>query len=233
MQKSKVRLSSKSKDLTRSLGEINTVAKKVTESTTPVIEDNPVDATTETVEATAPAVPLNFGPTEGGNNILAAWQGLYWLFGARVEKFEVAPEGVNIVGFTVDEPYNAEQIVHDLSVREDKIINRRVDLVPSFFYVNGETPAEFADSNSMTQFMAQYFRGAGEVEGRSPDYVKSAIATFKKGHNLAVKRGRPSKTIKIEALGNLDESILANIDPTELEKLMATLERVHAARVTA
>lgn len=203
------------------------MAKKLNESTTPVIEETPV--TTETVEATAPAVPLNFGPTEGGNNILAAWQGLYWLFGARANLSEVTPEGVNVVGFTVAEPYDAAQIVHDLSVHGDKIVNRRVDLVPSFFYVNGEIPAEFADSGSMTLFMAQYFRGSGEVEGRSPDYVKSAIAAFKKGHGLAAKRGRPSKTIKIEALGDLDESILANIDVTELQKLRETLERALAS----
>ena len=212
------------------------MAKKVTESTTPVIEDNPVDATTEAtpetvaVEATAPAAPIDFGPTEGGNNILAAWQGLYWLFGARADKFEVTPEGVNVIGFTVEAPYDALQIVRDLTVRGEKIITRRVDLVPSFFYVNGEAPAEFADSNSMTQFMAQYYRGAGEVEGRSPEYVKSAIAAFKKGHNLAVKRGRPSKTVKIEALGNIEESVLANVDLDELQKLRETLERAIAGR---
>jgi hypothetical protein len=115
-------------------------------------------------------------------------------------------------------------------VRGDKTVNRRVDLVPSFFYVNGETPAEFADSNSCTQFMAQYYRGAGEAEGRSPDYVKSAIAAFKKGHGLTAKRGRPSRTIKIEALGNIDESVLANVDVVELEKLRETLERALASR---
>lgn len=162
--------------------------------------------------------PQNYGPKDGGNNILAAWQGLYWLFNARVDRFDVTSDGVVAVGFSVDKQYDPDKIVHDISTKGDKTVERRLDLIPAYFYLNGETPPLFADSNAMTQFMAQYFRGAGETEGRSPDYVKAAIAAYKKEHGLAVRRGRPPRTIKIEALASIDPAVLATVDPEELRK---------------
>jgi hypothetical protein len=167
----------------------------------------------------------DFGPLDGANNILAAWQGLYWLFNARVDRFDVTPDGVVAVGLRVDPQYDVDKIVHDISTRGDKSVERRLDLLPAYFYINGDTPDPFADSNAMTQFMAQYFRGSGEAEGRSPDYVKAAIAAYKKEHGLAVRRGRPPRTIKVEALSSIDPSVLANIDVAELEKLMETVRQ--------
>jgi len=201
--------------------------KKVAETTNPT-EEIIVAENTETTPVVAD--PKDFGPLEGGNNILAAWQGLYWLFGARAESFEITPEGVFVVGLTVNEPYDVDKIVHDLCVRGDKTVERRLDLVPAYFYINGSDPTLFTDSNAMTLFMAQYFRGAGDTAGRSPEYVKAAISAYKKMHGLVAKRGRPSRTIKIEALGDIDESVLANVDVTELEKLRETLERALASR---
>jgi len=175
--------------------------------------------------------PKDYGPLDGGSNILAAWQGLYWLFNARVDRFDVTPDGVSAIGFRVDSQYDSDKIVHDISTKGDKKIERRVDLVPSYFYLDGTAvPPLFADSNAMTQFMAQFGRGAGETEGRSPEYFKSAIAGYKKGHGLTIRRGRPPRTIKIEALGSIDESVLANVNVEELEKFMETIKRVTEQR---
>jgi hypothetical protein len=176
--------------------------------------------------------PKDYGPLDGGSNILAAWQGLYWLFNARVDRFDVTPDGVFAVGFRVDSQYDSDKIVHDISTKGDKKVERRVDLIPAINYVHdSETvPPLFADSNAMTQFMAQYARGSEGAEGRSPDYFKAAIANYKKEHGLAIRRGRPPRTIKIEALGSIDESVLANVNVEELEKFMETVKRVTEQR---
>jgi hypothetical protein len=204
--------------------EIGTVAtKKVSENNNSKETTNVENTWTD---------PKDYGPVDGGNNILAAWQGLYWLFNARVDRFDATPEGVYAVGFRVDSQYDPDKIVHDISTKGDKRVERRLDLIPAIDYVrDSETvPPLFADSNAMTQFMAQYARGSGDSDGRSPDYFKGAIADYKKQHGLAIKRGRPPKTIKIEALTSIDESLLANIDIEELEKFKATIERSLASR---
>jgi len=203
--------------------------KKVSDSNSNNDNNNSEETTSMTNAWTD---PKDYGPTDGGNNILSAWQGLYWLFDARVDRFDVTPDGIFAIGFRVNTKYDADKIVHDISSKKgDKKVERRVDLVPSYFYLDGTAvPPLFADSNAMTQFMAQYARGAEGTEGRSPDYFKAAIASYKKEHGLAIRRGRPPRTIKIEALGSIDESVLANVNVEELEKFMETVKRVTEQR---
>lgn len=214
--------------------------KKVSDDTTTVTNDQ--DSTNDQENITVDNTdtwtePKNYSPVDGGNNILAAWQGLYWLFDARVERFDVTPEGVFVIGFRVNSKYDPDQIVKDISTKNGKTVDRRLDLVPHMFWAQGQEPEIFPDSGSMTQYMAQYARGAGgNGEGesnRSPEYFKTAIADYKKQHGMTARRGRPPKTVKIESLGSIDPSVLAGLDPDELDKFIAVINQAKALHTPA
>jgi hypothetical protein len=169
---------------------------------------------------------VTVGPTEGGNSVLAAWQGLVHLFGAQVERFDVTPEGVVAVNLSFDANVPHEQIVSDLFKRGDTVVTRRLDLIPTYFWAQGETPADFADAGEMTAWMVQYFKGAGEGDGsRSPEYVKQAIADHKKETGIAAPRGRKRKIVRLDALDDIKPESLVGVDVEELKRLQATIER--------
>jgi hypothetical protein len=167
--------------------------------------------------------PITLGPDKGGN-VLAAWQGVYHLFGGKAEGFDVTPEGVIVRTFTTSADYDPATVAEDVSGR-----TRRVDLIDSYPILQGEEPAGFATSLDMTKWMQQYFRKPGE-DGKSPQYVKDAIANYKASHDFPRRKGRPKKTIRIEELGELDESVLAGLNVTELEKLQASINAAVASR---
>jgi len=197
--------------------------KSKTTNETPTTED------TTTVDTTT---PQDFGPENGSNNILAAWQGLYHLLGARVERWDVTADGVFAIGLTFDAALvpDTDTVIKDISYRGDKFVNRTVELLPAYFDLQGQVPAVFEDAGAMTQWMAKFFRGAGEGDtNRSPQYVKDGISKNKSARGLAARRGRPPKKIEIEAIGSIDESVLAQVNHEELERLQATLARILAA----
>jgi len=197
--------------------------KSKTTNETPTTED------TTTVDTTT---PQDFGPETGSNNILAAWQGLYHLLGARVERWDVTADGVFAIGLTFDAALvpDTDTVIRDISYRGDKFVNRSVELLPAYFDLQGQVPAVFEDAGAMTQWMAKFFRGAGEGEtNRSPQYVKDGISKNKTARGLASRRGRPPKKIEIEAIGSIDESVLSQVNHEELERLQATLARILAA----
>ena len=197
--------------------------KSKTTNETPTTED------TTTVDTTT---PQDFGPETGSNNILAAWQGLYHLLGARVERWDVTADGVFAIGLTFDAALvpDTDTVIKDISYRGDKFVNRSVELLPAYFDLQGQVPAVFEDAGAMTQWMAKFFRGAGEGDtNRSPQYVKDGISKNKSARGLAARRGRPPKKIEIEAIGSIDESVLAQVNHEELERLQATLARILAA----
>jgi hypothetical protein len=206
-----------------STGEITTVAtKSKTNETATTEEDTTTVTTTE---------PKDFGPDTGSNNILAAWQGLYHLFGARVERWDVTKDGVFAIGLTFQSDLvpDTDTVVRDISYRGDKFVNRTIELYPAYFDVQGIAPEEFEDAGAMTQWMAKFFRGAGEGEtNRSPQYVKDGIAKNKTARGLAARRGRPPKKIEIESIGSIDESVLSQVNHDELARLQATLARILA-----
>lgn len=160
-----------------------------------------------------------------GNAVLAAWQGIYHLFGGRAN-FEITPDGVIVSDFSVDGKYDPEQIVRDISHR-----NRRLDLIPTYRWVQGEAPEAFTDAKEMTQFMVQYFRSAVEEgSSRSPRYVRDAVQTFKANHNLAKKRGPRKKIFRVDNLSELDASALVGVNASELAKLKEAVERALATQ---
>lgn len=162
---------------------------------------------------------------EQGRNALAAWRGLYHLFGARVESpndFNVTPDGVEITNFSVSGDYDPEMIVRDISSRE-----RRLDLLATYEILRGGTPEPFADAGEITAWQVQFYKGAVEEgSARTPAYVKQATANYKSANNLAKKRGPKPKVIRLNDLDNLDESALEGISSEALAKLQATIEHV-------
>lgn len=183
------------------------------------------------VAVEAPEAPITtFGPDSGGNRILRAWQGLYHLFGARVERFDVDSNGVTAVNFTVDENYGTPESIMNLIPQNDKI---RLDFYPLFLWANGEAPAPFTSSLDLTSWMTKNMKVAGQ-KGRSPQIVKDAIRAYKEANGLAVPRGRPRKAIKIN-LENLDPDALAGVDFSELTRLQEVVNGAvaSASEVTA
>lgn len=167
---------------------------------------------------------IDVGPEQAGN-VIAAWRGIFHLFGGRADDISLTDEGEYLVkGFSVLEPYNPSTIVKDVSGRE-----RRVDLAEGLRVLQGKEPPAFKESLEMTKWMQQYARTPGE-DGKSPTYVKDAIAAYKKANNFPGRRGRPKKVIRIENLGKLDAAVISQIDPKELANLKATIAQVEANR---
>lgn len=173
----------------------------------------------------ARSATITVGPENGaGNAVLAAWQGIYHLFGGR-GNFEITTDGVIVNDFSVDGRYDPEQIVKDISHR-----NRRLDLVPTYLWVQGQEPEAFTDAKEMTQYMVQYFRGSVEEgSSRAPKYVRDAVANFKAAHNLAKKRGPRKKIFRVDNLSEIDETSLVGVNASELAKLKDAIEKALAS----
>lgn len=171
-------------------------------------------ATNKSKAKAAPKTVPSFGPNNGGNGILRAWQGLYHLFGARVERFDVTADGVTAVNLTIDEKYGSPESIIGLFPHTDKI---RLDFFPLVYWASGEAPAHFTSSLELTNWMTKNAKVAGE-KGRSPKIFKDAIREYKEANGLAVPRGRPRKAVKIE-LGSLDPEALEGVEMSELTRL--------------
>ena len=179
----------------------------------------------ENTETRSAAVDLN--PQQGAN-VIAAWQGVANLFGGQYEGFQVTPEGVILNGFSTDGAYDPATIADAVSGRD-----RRVSFVEAYpILVEGKAPAPFAKSIDITKWGQQFFRKPGE-DGKSPEYLKTASANYKKANEFPGRKGRPKKVVRIENLGNLDPALLEGIDMSELENLQATLASVIASKGNA
>jgi hypothetical protein len=166
----------------------------------------------------------NFGPDKG-SAILAAWKGLYHLFGAR-GTFSVTNDGVLVNDLTCDPAYNLDQIVEDISKH-----SRRLELVPTYFWVQGNAPDDFADVAEITAFMVQYFRGSVEDgTAKTPSYLKDAVASYKATRNLLKKRGPRRKVFRLDSLDDIDETMLKGISPESLAKLREAINAAEAAK---
>ena len=179
-------------------------------STSPVADT----LATDLVEGT----PVKFYGPDKGSAILAAWQGLYHLFGARAS-FRVTPEGVFVDSLTCNPQYDVDTIVEDISKH-----NRRLELIPTLFWVQGEAPADFADVAAITALMVQYWRGSVEDNtSKTPAYLKDAVADYKANRNLLKKRGPKRKIFRLDSLDDIDETTLKGINPEALSRLRAAV----------
>ena len=181
------------------------------------------DTVAENTSAPARTDSIDVGPDKGGN-LVAAWRGIFHLFGGRAEGFDMVDGGIAVRGFSVVEPYNPSTVLKDVSGRD-----RRVDLADGLPVIQGKEPAPFTESLEMTKWMQQYTRTPGE-DGKSPQYVKDAISEYKKAHGFPGRRGRPKKVIRIENLGKLDAAQLAQVNDSEIAALIATLNQVQTQR---
>lgn len=201
-------------------------------------EDN-VPEVTESVAETAPepedeperTEPVNIGPDRGSQQIVAGWDGLYWLFGARAERFDVTPEGIYAIGVTMSAQYDLSKIVADMMEHGPK----RIDLLPTYFWLSGAIPDQLDDSVVIQQYGIQFFRGAGEKDtSKFPDYFKTAAAEYKKAFNVGAPRGRKRTVVKleVESLDSVSEEMLEGVGWEKLDALRRTveaaMERQHA-----
>lgn len=196
--------------------------------------NNETDEEVTTVERSAPIDVSPVVDTDGnvhdmGGNLLAAWQGVRHLFDGKFDSIEVVTSGptpgVIVKGFTTGGAYDPQTIVDDISGRD-----RRVSLLDAYPILQGEEPPLFATSLDMTKWMQAFFRKPGDENGKSPQYTKDAIAAYKIAHEFPRRKGRPKKVVRIEALGSIDDSLLAGVDVKELEKLLAKTQAAIAAQ---
>lgn len=165
-----------------------------------------------------------------GAAVLAAWRGIYHLFGGRAD-FAVTPNGVTVENFSVDAAYDPEQIAQDVSHR-----NRRLDFATVFPWTQGEVPEPFTDSKQITQWSVQFLRGSMEENSsRTPKYYRDAAANYKTVSGFAKKRGPQRKIFRAENLSEIDENTLSSLTVEDLAKLKETVEaslRQHTAENT-
>lgn len=184
-------------------------------------------ATAEAQPTTGRSGSINLNEFQG-RSALAAWRMLYHLYGAQVESWHPTENGVEATGFSVMEGFDPETVIRDVSSR-----NRRLDFLTVTPWVNGQAPKPYANAEEITADTVQFYKGAVEEgSAKSPPYVKGAVANYKAANALAKKRGPKPKTIRLDKLDDLDESILSNMDPSDIAILQAALERVASSKAT-
>jgi len=159
-----------------------------------------------------------------GNALLAAWQGVYNLFGGQAN-FVVTSEGVIAENFSVLAPYDPNQIVEDISHR-----NRRLDFLDVYPWVQGQAPEPYTDAKQITAWAVQFLRGAVEENSsRTPKYVRDATASYKMDQGFAKRRGPRKKIFRVDNLSEINPETLSGIDPVELAKLKSAIETAMAS----
>lgn len=188
------------------------------------------DAIVASIDDDDRSQPVNLGPERGGNLILQGWDGLYWIFGARAETFDVTHDGVVVVGLTLPTRFHLRTILRDMrAVSSSK--RPRLDLIPQVFWAHGETPEQIVDPAEASAWTMQFLRTKDE-EGSftTPDYAKKAVADYKKRTGIAVARGRKRKTLKfdLDSLNSLNPDTLAGVGNDQLEALRNRIEEAMA-----
>lgn len=178
---------------------------------------------------TARSASINLNEFQG-RSALAAWRMLVHLYGAQVESWGTPNEnGIPATGFSVYENLDPETIIKDISSR-----TRRLDFLTVSSWVNGQVPAPYADASEITADTVQFYKGAVEEgSAKAPPYVKGAVANFKAANALSKKRGPKPKTIRLDKLDDLDESILSNMDASDIAILQAALTRVASSKAAS
>jgi hypothetical protein len=183
---------------------------------------------TEGQPNTARSASINLDENQG-RAALAAWRMLFHLYGARVEGWNPTENGVEAIGFSVSAEFDPETIVRDISSR-----SRRLDFLTVTPWVNGQAPSHYADAGEITADTVQFYKGAVEEgSAKSPPYTKDAIANYKAANALAKKRGPKAKTIRLDQLDELDESILYGMDDKDVAILQAALNRVASSKAAS
>lgn len=177
------------------------------------------DANGEAKQARSETINLD---ENQGRSALAAWRLMHNIFGAQVEKWVPTEKGVEAIGFSTYAGNDPATVVQDISSR-----TRRLDFLSVYRWINGETPEPYTSAEEITADTVQFYKGAVEEgSAKSPAYVKQAVANYKTANALAKKRGPKAKTIRLDQLDQLDESILSSMESEDIAILQAALERV-------
>jgi hypothetical protein len=164
-----------------------------------------------------------------GQNALglaAAFWGLQHLFDAKVSGWDVTPEGIVAHDFTVAEPYSAEQIVHDINLKD-----RRAPLFPAIFSIMDPqaAPRPFESNLEITTFMVNFWKGSmGEDSSKVPEYVRTAASNYKERTGTKTKRGPKTRTINLKNVKDLNPDVLRNakLSREDIEYLIKTASAV-------
>lgn len=194
----------------------------------PSVEVEPLEELLkDKIEPASRTEPVDIGPDAGGDYVLAGWDGLYWVFGARKERFDITPEGVYVIGLTMDIGSDVGQIASDMKLYGPT----RIGLLPAYLWAKGDIPDQLDDPKAVQRWAITFFRGAGEEDStKLPEYMKKKVAEYKKLYSVGAPRGRKRKIVKldIEALDNLDDEVLDGVDMSKLEVLKRTIESAMA-----
>jgi hypothetical protein len=163
--------------------------------------------------------------------LAAGYDGLFYLFGARVENWEVTPEGLFAHGYTVDEKYSdvQERVLHDIAMRV-----RRPQLMPTILWINGIEPQPFPSNQAITTFLVQFFKGSVE-EGTSkvPEYARKAAEAYRASQpGTYTRKGPKPKGLAFKDISNADENVLlqAGLTLEEIQHLAQIANTAMAAR---
>lgn len=167
----------------------------------------------------------DLAPLEGGNTIFAAWDMFYHIFGARANRFDVTPDGVFIIGLTLDEQFNLEAIIADTAR-----YTHRLDLVKCYPWLS-DVPTKPIDSLEISVWQAQWFGGAGGGKRGVPEYVRIAANNYRGDNSLG--RGSKGNTLTHIDPANFDPELLRNIDPKDLIAFQDAISNVIGARAAA
>lgn len=184
-------------------------------------------------EAEERTTPVDVGPEKGGNLVLSAWDGLYWIFDARVERFDITHDGVFAIGLTFPKHLHTRTILRDMQ-STGHTRSTRLELIPQYFWAGGEIPEKIIDPAEATDWMIRFFRGAGEEKStRTPEYAKKQVADYKKNTGINAPRGRKRKMLKfeLENLDNLNPDALAGVPSDKLAALRARIEEAMARQL--
>lgn len=184
-------------------------------------------------KSTAVETPARTEPIDvAGQNALglaSAYAGLYHLFDARVESWDVTTDGLVAHNFTVDGKYDPERIIHDINLKD-----RRAPLFPAILsIVNPDVPPPaFENSLEITTFMVNFWKGSmGENSSKVPEYVRVAASDMKERNGTKVRKGPKVRTINLKNVRDVNADTLRNahLSPEDIQYL---IDQAQAALVT-
>lgn len=153
--------------------------------------------------------------------LASAYAGLYHLFDARVESWDVTTDGLVAHNFTVDSEYDPELIVKHINLK-----NRRAPLFPAILSIINPNvaPPEFENALEVTTFMVNFWKGSmGEDSSKVPEYVRTAASRMKERNGTKVRKGPKIRTLNLKNVKDFNVDTLKNagISREDIEYLIS------------
>jgi hypothetical protein len=167
---------------------------------------------------------MNVAP-DRAEALAAAFDGIYHIFGGRVESWGTNEDGLFANGLTVDGRFDPEMILNAITSHV-----RRAPLMPTLRWINGEAPADFANSQAVTTFTVQYFKNAND--SKVPEWVRAAAQEYKNGREgFYQRRGPKPRAIQLKDISSVNVGTLtaAGVNIADLEHLVQVAQEALAA----